>query len=372
MTPRILAPALLSLGTLFAGCALDEEPPLGTVTSEVISCPKFSGCGDNSPVMGEGFHELSVSPADTNAEGFTVLGFWQNGQQYSPQIEAGTRIVAWLPRTTIKLSGYQLEGGFFLIVRQPSMQYFRLYINKVTPEAVSPTRYWYRPGTARIETYELKYVAVSSSTPPTLNMKPMATDLCPIPLSLTTETERLAWPMPAQSLIFSGDRYDANTLTVTSTNPTANAAWFNIGCSGSALAKLHLMRHTTAGSVASTITSTREQRQALLKMYTGDFCGNGHRWTTQGTPLHWANQGLWTQGLASDIQGDEANESFWTENGAMCLDTYRIDEIGARSQIVADCAPNPLPYCFPSSFSLVPKASPDVWPNGALIRSLVP
>lgn len=359
LASRIVLPFLAIVAP---ACTVDE-PDLGTSVSEVIGCPRFDGCGDNSPVTGPwNYHDFNVKGV-ANAAGLSVDGFWRNGQRYDPKIEGGTNLVA--TRNGVKLQGLSLVGGAFHITDRYGARY-EVRIDAVSPKATSPTTFWVGPAT-RIETYALSYTGPDNSTDPS--------PVCPYPTTVTSES----WPRRNEAILFSGDKYDAATLTVTAISGQETQDWINIGCSGSALAKLVLMRHASAGSLISVAGSpawltSQAQRQALLKMYTGDFCNSGTRWTNAGTPLHWMNTANWTQSTPSEVLGTEhANEGYWSPDGALCLDTHRLDTATSNPNeqaILAECAyvGHPLPACSDHTI----QTTVATWPAGALIHSVVP
>jgi hypothetical protein len=126
------------------------------------------------------------------------------------------------------------------------------------------------------------------------------------------------------SFVFEGDRFDLATMT---TAPVADPAWFNIGCAGHTLAKLHLTRNTLASNAAPPSPSpsptpshapTHEERQATLKMLVADYCGDGEPFTVAGQLL------VWRGGLVDYFAPAATLEARWDEHGAVCLDTPRM------------------------------------------------
>jgi hypothetical protein len=171
------------------------------------------------------------------------------------------------------------------------------------------TAFWAGPA-GSVPTYTLSYTSATQSDPQ--------------PLCTANSND---------AIIFAGDRYDAEHKTVIATGDVT-AGWFNIACSGTALAKLHLTRHTEASQVMKT---TAVERQAMLKMFTADVCGDGTSFTVHGQPLLWAD----ANHLTSFGQPAATLEAVWTERGAMCLDTPRRPELAGA--IAARCGQ--LPKC---------------------------
>ena len=105
--------------------------------------------------------------------------------------------------------------------------------------------------------------------------------------------------------------------------------WFNLACYGAAPAKMHLLRHTSAGSNppgGPPLTTTLPQRTAMLKAITADYCGDGTAWTADGTELQWmdANERFPTPKLDLNLPGTKTMiEAVWGPKGALCLNTPR-------------------------------------------------
>lgn len=320
--------AVLVTLPVLAAC-VESEAELGSETQESIACPKW-GCGENSPIMGPfGFHELDTA-GTANAEGVRVLGLKLGSVTYQPRIINGSQLIGFDPIGGGTISGTQLTNAY-LSVWGPDGPY-KITIKKVTPQASSFTKFWIGPAT-QIETYELLYNKVNSTDPlPLCNNPPERT---------SGEGSGRVWARPLEAILYTGDRYDADRKLVTASSYRGSGTWFNIACAGSALAKLHLTRHTTAGTVAGFVSSAA-QRQSMLKMYVSDLCGRGVAFTKKGTPLHWENTPGW-----SLLDGAElAHESMWTSSGALCLDTHRrFDEYLADIHAECTAAGHPLPPC---------------------------
>src|SRR6185295_18525269 len=93
--------------------------------------------------------------------------------------------------------------------------------------------------------------------------------------------------------------------------------------------------HTEASQVVPT---TAAQRQAMLKMFTADVCGDGTSFTVQGQPLVWAD----ANGVTSFVKPPGSLEAIWNEGGALCLDTPRRPELAPA--IATRCGAR-LPRC---------------------------
>jgi len=132
-----------------------------------------------------------------------------------------------------------------------------------------------------------------------------------------------------EAILFTGDRYDAATKSVSATGAAAEG-WINVACDGTAPAKLYLTRHTDASQQLAT---TRSDRQAMLKMMTDDVYGDGVSFTVPGQPLLWSD----AKGITTFSTTAHSVEGLWNEHGAVCLNEPRrpetaqaIEEHGTR------------------------------------------
>jgi hypothetical protein len=141
-----------------------------------------------------------------------------------------------------------------------------------------------------------------------------------------------------RALIFRGDRYNAVTKDIDIITDT----WVNIACAATAAAKMHMLRHTEAGSTPAgqpepgwpaPLATTLNERQAMLRMLTADYCGGGDSYTADGTKLRYADRKGWFRHGGVDLGDPDQRarlEAIWNERGAVCLDTPRLfprDEI---------------------------------------------
>ncbi len=271
--------------------------------------PKL-GCSSNSAYLGPTeFHELEETGTYANAEGLYLRGLVKNGLTYRPNV-TGTELTAsrwglvggfWIYQT---LSGANLVNSELVVKNATGTLEYRIRIVK----ASTIQKFWQAPITT-VNTYELQWRQAAST---------YYTPVCKNPPNRLDDTSD--WNNVLEAILFTGDRYDTDTLTVTASTPAEATTWFNIGCAGTVLAKLALNRHTDATKSAQ-VTTTRAQRQAMLKMYTSDVCNSGDALTVTGTPLRW-----WSAtGLTSKAIPLYSKEALWTADGALCLDTHRLD-----------------------------------------------
>lgn len=109
----------------------------------------------------------------------------------------------------------------------------------------------------------------------------------------------------------------------------ATGGWINIACAGTALAKLHLTRHTQASQI---IETTRSEPQSMLTMmFTAGVCGDGTSFSLHRQPLLWGD----ARGITRFPSPPRSIEAIWNDTGAVCLDTSQKSELA--SGIAARC-----------------------------------
>src|ERR1041384_2518099 len=167
-------------------------------------------------------------------------------------------------------------------------------------------------------------------TPRFTDARQDARPICPSDVRHQPDWGNFWAPVEHSAVVFEGDRYDPQHKIVS--DVTWTTPWFNLACAGSVPAKMLLMRRTNAASfgrdgVRWYTLSTRE-RQAMLKMFTADYCGTGQAFTVDGQPLIWWESHHWydeTPLLGLPAPRPVASvEALWDENGALCLTTPRM------------------------------------------------
>ena len=355
---RITSYMLIALS---AACAMEMPVETGETTQYIPSlgdtCPTW-GCGENSPVMGPfgNWWDLHFG-GQANNDRLVVEGFFLGNTRLTPSLR-GSRLSATKPSlplgTTVTLTGTQLNNAYFRL-RAPSGEIFQLIIKSVNPVATSTVTYWVGPPT-QIETYELKW-----NHPGEIESTPVCTNP---PERDSGEGPGRFWTRQTEAILFTGDRYSEDKEV----SLTDTSGWMNIACAGSVLAKLHLNRHTTAGST-STYVTTALQRQAMLKMYVSDVCGTGNAWTTAGTKLHF-QQNQTATSVWTNLDGLEYGfEAQWGPDGALCIDSHRR---GTEywPNIELDCGAAMPPACGNDPEDFVGAHAP--FKMGAYIASAVP
>lgn len=157
-------------------------------------------------------------------------------------------------------------------------------------------------------------------------------------------TSEPVWGRAGHSaLVFQGDYYDPIAKTVSAVPdslPLDSDSRFNIACAGTAPAKMHLTRHTRAGGIDArgvlVYPTSVSHRQAMLKMFTADYCGTGTSFTIDGFPLTYSD-GRTQFARWFDATGIEA---VWKARGAVCLNAPRLGYWATR-YIAAHCGTIP-------------------------------
>ncbi|MDQ3370675.1 MAG: ADYC domain-containing protein [Myxococcota bacterium] len=305
---------------VLAGCALEDAPePTTSAVEQQLRCGDWM-CGSNSPeIENLGIAELNIRGLP-NANGFRLLQLDKNGITYRTYVTGGELRATSLDGAS-QLGGDQLTGATLRVKHDASELKYDIRIANV-----SKTLYWARlnGATHSTRTYRLEW-------------------------SLSTQVGEKQWknicseagtadPLvmdPFHAVLFEGDRIVASDKVVGS----VDSDWFNIGCAGHALAKLHLTAHTEGARARGFATSLVE-RTTMLKMLTADYCGTGRPFTVAGVDLTWKDHRGW---MVFDPALAPV-EARWTAAGAACLNKPRLvanptqlgtDQFGSSAQLEA-------------------------------------
>ena len=208
--------------------------------------------------------------------------------------------------------------------------------------------------------------------------------------------------------IFQGDFYEPGYTVRTSAATGYDDDTFNIACVGTALSKLHSLRHTSAsqGAPADHLPPPVDKRQALLRMLTADYCGAGHPFTHNGVPLHFGidlsagydgllnpgppppvpspNAGIeiptWTLFTLNPTAGLSTVDALWTGDGATCIGTPRLAAIDpgisaalwSRIEAVCRSVNHPVRHCEVDAPALDASFAPPLPLNSYAISQHVP
>lgn len=304
--------SLLRLGLPFlAACAVPDD--LSATEQESRPCHGLV-CGFNSPEMDHnGFHELAKD-GTPNDQGFAIKGLVKAGLLY--QLDVSNGELSGTRSGSPRLDHAGLVGAEIHVER--GRDSFRIRVARVG------TMPYFSPPADPIETYVLEYGRVQYGESPTLWTNVCGGRWVP-PEEIATgpwgDVKQPGNPetygqVALESILFDLDRFDLKTMTL---NSVPDPGWFNIGCAGHTLSKLHLTHNTIASQGAAHAKHWAE-RQATLKMLTADYCGDGTPFTVAGQRLDWQGGGV------EYYSAPLALEARWTENGAACLDTPRMTQ----------------------------------------------
>lgn len=308
---------------LAPGCVTDvRDEPSKTVQQNIGSCDTWM-CGSNSPQIAEfGFWELAVPPntsvaGQPNNAGLSLVRFEKGLGRYLPRVVKG-KLVA-LPTTSVPpfnvvLTGSSLVGGALLLRNGPRQ--FKLRV-----DATGEVKSWAQPSDPAVPRVALESYLLDWSEMAPNGAYERFVNMCNHPGG--RDATGMNGPLSYQTLLFEGDRINATEKTVYGVDPT----WFNLGCAGSALAKMALTGHTEAARIAHSFNTSPLERQTILKMFAGDYCGDGTPYTVAGQPLNWADERgtMKMPALLASPPLQVVREARWTPDGAACLDQPRID-----------------------------------------------
>jgi len=285
-----------------------------------------------------------------------LLDFVKDGVRYLPTVRRGRLQATFTPTggTPITLSGLALAGGAFELVNQGKQ--FLLTVTQVgsVKSWAQPADLVSRSQVVMLETYKLDWTELNQNGTPLGD----PVNMCKHPPNVEDPTTLgMTGDFAYQTLLFEGDRIDARKKLDT----RVNNSWFNLGCAGSALAKMALTGHTEASANAHAFSTTLAQRQTMLKMLAADYCGDGTPFTVGGQPLSWRDDAGTMKLLGQPL----VLEARWTPDGAACLDKPRIDahwtvagstqfgvDVAVYDQVKNHCPASMPPPCADSSFEV--------------------
>lgn len=258
-------------------------------------------CGTNSPILGR--FELSLR-GEPNRDGYSMV--MQGGD--AQLIQGGTayslRIIlsylkgahATLPRLT-----HDSVLGAMIPIQRDGVQY------ELTVRAVHRRKYAIAP-LWELETYTLGWRQAGGE-----EINPCALPEGAPAVVVDPIDTRAEWHLD-EAVVIEGDRADPHTRAL---NQTADDQWFTIACTRDAMAKMLATRNTVHSQPAG-LAHAWEQRQAALRMMTGDVCGTGDMFTVQGQAV------VWQGGGTEYLHPPEVLEARWTPNGAACVYAPRM------------------------------------------------
>ncbi|MEO8702052.1 MAG: ADYC domain-containing protein, partial [Kofleriaceae bacterium] len=266
------------------------------------------GAGGNSPKIDHmGSHDFSTNFGEPNAAGFRLVSAEKSGRPQKIAVVGASLIVTDVQNGTV-LTGNAVAGTTLKAINDINgVKYVIRFSDTGT------ANYYGQPGGAtKISmTYLIEWAVDGKPNPEWEN-------ICESPpLDTGGNMNRF------HVVVFEGDRIVAAQKSV---SKLPELQWFNVGCAGHALAKLHLngytygaQKQTLTDLVASRFVSTWQERQAFVRMITADYCGTGNANTIADQPLGYGDARHYRAWPTSKL------ESRWDENGATCLNKPRID-----------------------------------------------
>lgn len=332
---KLAVPLLLLAGACAAPADVAQ-------VAEPIGCGSW-GCGANSATVGDGliFDELDSSGATANSAGLKIIG---------ATAADGSAVSVYVKRDELRarrLDGtreYRSIDLRNLVIRLQNQKDGTIYDVLVADVHEKAIAYW-EGAHEWVPFYDLMTRRDDVG---------QWTDL-----ACRNEVIEPYWTgVEHAALVFQGDHYDGATKTVTETSD--DDPRFNIACAATAPAKLHLMRHTRAGSYnelgAIAYNTAVKERQTMLKMLTADYCGHGYSFTHDGVPLAYNANQTWYV-----TQSWGTQEALWDSKGAICLDYPRLPTT-SMAEIADKCGGSAPPSCPPFM----------EWQNYAYVMSAFP
>lgn len=335
---------MVGVAGAFAACVTTDDVGSTSAALDIIPrCPRH-GCDTNAATIGDGilFDELDLS-GQPSAGGVRIGGAILRDHTSVTLGVQGDRLVAFEVGDPLRPphTGDNLDGMMIWLFHgkgpgEPE-EVFWLRIRVLLAQTTDAQTFW-AGAQVGIETYD---VAAWRS-----GHRPFVPDDLKVPVDFDItvcrgELLESNWASAAihTALLYQGDHLDARYRNVTA---PASRTLFNLACMGTAMAKLHLLRHTDASNHGGVYPTDFGQRTAMLKMLNADYCGTGESFTIDGHPLRWQDStGYMQPALDLDpLMGEiETIEAIWGPTGAQCLDRprhYKYREIMARC---------PLPAC---------------------------
>jgi hypothetical protein len=311
--------AALAMALSAAAC-VPGDLDMDSVMVALVETPKCEDvdCGQNGPYL-EGFPLRELNTAGPNEDGYQIYNFFNDDldRYLTLDVENG-EFIGRDPNDDVVASGEELVGDSFMFSN--GIDYWDIKIAGYT----DALEYWGNVAGATLSAYRLQYRRRGGR----LEWK----DLCKDPVSVRSDPNWLAaGGYETYAILIPGERYDAKAITVRQDAPAEN--WVTIACAGTGLAKMMLMGYNPMIPEGDAYHTTWEERQATIKMITADVCGSGNPFTIPGRRLLWANDAGWHTVDNNDV---DTVEAVWAKDGALCLDTPRLEGHEEYENIVTE------------------------------------
>ena len=302
-----------SIVLVLGGCAVDDSIDDSTTSVEqhipggALWCEDW-GCGTNSPEIDHlGVHDIhGVVSGLPNANGFKVTKIMNAGLSYKYIYSVKSSLVVTGTPGTLTNTG--VSGTTVTIANSSKAYEIRIGKRILVPMWAHIT------GGETTPTYLIEWAEVASGGGG--DQKREWKNICKKPP--VDGSPDLLGMNSFQSVVFENDWIDAGKKTVTL---RPEKFWWNIGCAGHALAKLHLTGYTSGAQAMHGFHTDEKLRQTTLNMITANYCGTGFAFTVAGQKLGWMDKPNWND-YAVGFAGKR--EAEWTPKGASCINTPRI------------------------------------------------
>jgi hypothetical protein len=287
-------------------------------------------CGLNGAWLGRGVRFRTLHLDGTpNAQGLTIKEFRKDRRAMTLHVD-GDDVSGVRPRMlrsgSERLVGRDLEGSELIL------EHKHMALHKHEGLAINPVTTTYTLKFLKYLEEDFKAQTATRAEPkvPLYKFEVTTGDGCKVELCKPGLSDGHADGITGTAVIFRGDLYNEETYEVSAVppSPSGSGAIVNVACVDTAIAKLHMLRHTSASQISSAaaqLQPTVPQRQALLRLLTADYCGIGHPFTEDGLPIGLAfNSALYpVTDTSSDRTAVSSIDARWSESGATCIGSPR-------------------------------------------------
>jgi hypothetical protein len=323
---------MVGVGSLVLAACIPDNEAVSTSASAIstgTTCPTWA-CDLNAATVADGviaYLDLAGAP---NPSGVKLGQAFLGGLVVKLGVDRDRLYAFDASDPSVRFEGLALESMVIQLWHHTGVgapELLELLVQTVYPVGGAPGRenlhFWEGDAEEPVETYDFR--ARRAGDP---------TGKFPITvcrgMGLGSEPE---WGIATafSAIVFRGDHFDDPGRTVSPAPPGDTR--MNIACAGTAMAKMHLLRHTRASDRwndflgAWTYPTTPDQRVTMLKAITGAYCGDGRSFTIDGTPLRWTDSGEWLHRRRDLTPGDPdvmSIEAIWGPHGVKCLEEPRL------------------------------------------------
>lgn len=308
--------SILGLALVIPGCVSvdDRASPTGADSNGGGCAPEE--CGTNGAILADRrFSPIDLDGGDNGSDLFLIGALTATGDELAIDVVDSHFVGRSWEHGAITARDSELLGTRILVTRRTESEdsEWILSIHEVT------TLSYLSDESGAIPGYRMTYAPASEPE----NQQDMCADGAPVTL-------------------VTGERYDAASLAI---DATASGRWLELACPDHLLGKAKRMSYDPSKPEGHRYYTTPAQRRATLAMLAADYCGDGQRFTTPGTPLSWRNRADWMVVGSAPAEGSQL-EAGWDQFGAVCLNTPRRSDVYPRADIEAACG-RFIPACTP-------------------------